>query len=294
MTDRIDAHQHVWDLDVRPQGWTEDLPVLNRTFTSEELTPQLAAAGVDGTVLVETINVGPETSELLALGETHPHVRGVVGWVDLSARDVVDRIAELRESPGGERLVGVRHQVQGEPDARWLTRPAVLNGLRAVAEAGLVFDLLVLPHQLEAAIESVRRIPDGRFVLDHLGKPSIASAAMEPWASSVGELAAGENVACKLSGLVTEAAPNWKLEDLEPYVQHALSVFGPERIMAGSDWPVCLLRGEYAEVWDTNERLVAGLSVRERDQVLGGTATDWYRLAGMPRLAPDRAERRED
>src|SRR6476469_568735 len=149
----IDAHHHRWDLSVRDQVWTADLPALRRTFTMDELHPQLDAAGVDGTVLVETINVAAETPELLAVAASDPVVRGVVGWVDLTADDVADEIARLRQLPGGDRLVGVRHPVQGGPDPQWLTRPEVLRGLREVADAGLVFDLLVLHEQLPAAIE---------------------------------------------------------------------------------------------------------------------------------------------
>jgi L-fuconolactonase len=230
-------------------------------------------------VLVETINVPEETPELLAVAASHPVVRGVVGWVDLTATDVADEIARLRELPGGDRLVGVRHQVQGEPDPQWLTRPEVLLGLREVATASLVFDLLVLPAQLPAAIEAVDRVPEGRFVLSHLGKPPIATGLVEPWGAAVKQLAERDNVACKLSGMVTEASPSWSVADLEPYAAHVLSAFGPERVMAGSDWPVCLLRAGYGSVWHANEELVSALSADERSAVLGGVATTWYGLS---------------
>jgi L-fuconolactonase len=275
----IDAHHHLWDLTVRDQPWTADLPVLRRTFTMNELCPLLAAAGVHGTVLVETINVPEETPELLAVAASQPVVRGVVGWVDLTATDVADEIARLRELPGGDRLVGVRHQVQGEPDPQWLTRPEVLLGLREVATASLVFDLLVLPAQLPAAIEAVDRVPEGRFVLSHLGKPPIATGLVQPWGAAVKQLAERDNVACKLSGMVTEASPSWSVADLEPYAAHVLSAFGPERVMAGSDWPVCLLRAGYGSVWHANEELVSALSADERSAVLGGVATTWYGLS---------------
>jgi L-fuconolactonase len=275
----IDAHHHLWDLSVRDQVWTAALPALRRTFTMDELHPLLAAAGVDGTVLVETINVAAETPELLAVAASDPAVRGVVGWVDLTADDVADAISRLRELPGGDRLVGVRHQVQGEPDPHWLTRPDVLRGLEEVANAGLVFDLLVLHEQLPLAIEAVDRVPEGRFVLTHLGKPPIATATVEPWGTNVKQLAARDNVACKLSGMVTEASPSWSVADLEPYAAHVLSVFGPDRVMAGSDWPVCLLRAGYEQVWQANRELVSALSSHERSAVLGGTATRWYGLS---------------
>jgi L-fuconolactonase len=276
---RVDAHHHVWDLAVRPQGWTAAFPPLDRTFTIAELTPQLAAAGVDGTVLVETIDAPEETLELLALAATTPPVLGVVGWVDLTAPDVAERIAELISATGGAHLVGLRHQVQAETDPGWLIRPEVLRGLAAAAAAGLVFDLLVRHHQLPAAIEAVRKTPGGRFALSHLGKPPVAAGEWEPWATHVRELAASGAVVAKLSGLVTEASPSWTVSDLEPYAAHAFSVFGPDRVMAGSDWPVCLLRADYETVWRVNEQLVSSLTPAEQDAVLGGTATSWYGLS---------------
>ena len=276
---RIDAHHHLWDLDVRPQGWTADFPVIDRTFTFDELAPQLAEVGVVGTILVETVNVPEETAELLALAAKTPQVRGVVGWVDLTAPDVADQVAALQALPGGDRLVGLRHQVQRETDPRWLVRPDVLAGLATVARSGLVFELLVRHDQLTAAIQAVRATPAGRFVLTHLGKPPIASGVLEPWATQVRELAASPNVACKLSGMVTEAAPEWTVADLRPYAAHVLDVFGPDRVMAGSDWPVCLVRTDYAGVWAANDRVLSDLSADEVQAVQSGTATTWYGLS---------------
>lgn len=277
-TEQIDAHHHLWDLDVRDQAWTRAFPTIDRTFTMAELQPQLAAAGVTGTVLVETINVAAETPELLELADRTPAVRGVVGWVDLTDAAVADRIAELRALPGGERLVGVRHQVQNEDDAEWLLREQVLRGLAIVAQSGLAFDLLVRPVQLPAAIEAVRRVPAGRFILDHLGKPDIATGRIEPWGSQIRELAAQDNVACKLSGLVTEATASWTVDSLEPFAAHVLDAFGADRVLSGSDWPVCLIRTDYATVWQTHRLLVGALSPSEQAAVLGGTATTWYGL----------------
>lgn len=284
----IDAHHHVWDLSVRDQEWTRDLPALRRTFLVEHLEPHLRAAGVDGTVLVQTITVPEETPEFLALAADHDVVAGVVGWVDLTADDVADRIAELLGARGGEFLVGIRHQVQGEADPRWLVRDDVLRGLRAVEAAGLAYDLVVLAEQLPACVEAARAVPGLRFVLDHLGKPPIASGELEPWAGHVAALAALPNVACKLSGMVTEADEAWTAEQIEPYAAHVLSVFGADRVMAGSDWPVCLLRAEYAAVHELNHRLVRDLDEAQRSRVLGGTAVEWYGLGS--RLAPRQIE----
>lgn len=273
---RIDAHHHLWDLSVRDQSWTAELPVLRRSFLWEDLAPELSDRGVDGTILVETINVAEETPEFLALAAETPQILGVIGWVDLTAPDVADEIARLQKLPGGDKLVGLRHQVQGEPDPEWLLRPDVLRGLAAVAEAGLVFDLLLLPAQLPAAIRVVDQVRGMRWVLAHAAKPPIASGEIEPWRSHLRTLAANPGVACKLSGLVTEAGEDWSAEQIAPFATAILEAFGPDRVMVGSDWPVCLLQTSYAEVDDLHARLLDGLSADEFAQARGGTAQRWY------------------
>ena len=275
---RIDAHHHVWDLAVRPQPWTDELPPLRRSFGLDDLRPALRRNRIDGTVLVQTVTVPEETPEFLQLAAAAPEVLGVVGWVDLTAPDVAGRLAALREGPGGERLVGVRHQVQSEPDPHWLLRADVLDGLRRVAEAGLVYELLVTRRQLEAAVAVTARVPQLRFVLDHAGKPGIAGHELEPWREQLGRLAQRPNVTVKLSGLVTEAAPDWTAADLRPFADHVLDSFGPDRVMAGSDWPVCLLRCSYDEVLAVTDRLLEHLEPDERADVLGGVAQRWYGL----------------
>lgn len=276
---RIDAHHHVWDLGVRDQPWTAGLPPLRRSFDLDELRPALDAHAIDATVLVQTITVPEETPELLALAAADPVVAGVVGWVELTAPDVAERIAELRALPGGQRLVGLRHQVQDEPNAQWLCRADVRRGLAAVAGAGLAYDLLVRPHQLPAAIDAVRALPRLRFVLDHAGKPGIARGMYEPWRTDIRALAALPNAAVKLSGLVTEADHHaWTVEQLRPYADVLLDAFGPARVMFGSDWPVCLLAATYGQVIAAAAELAGGLSSAEQAQVFGGTAATWYRL----------------
>ncbi len=188
-------------------------------------------------------------------------------------------LAALRAAPGGEWLVGIRHQVQGEPDPEWLLRPDVLRGLAAVAEAGLAYDLLTLPPQLPAAVACAAALPQLRFVLDHCSKPLVATGEVEPWASDLRALAALPNVACKLSGLVTEADwGSWTVADLKPYADVVLDAFGPGRVAFGSDWPVCTVAASYAEVVAAAEELTAGLSEPERDEVFGGTARRVYGL----------------
>ncbi|MEV6406603.1 amidohydrolase family protein [Streptomyces bobili] len=283
MTDRpiIDAHHHVWDLTVRPQPWIagEQLAPLARSFSVADLATEARAAGVVGTVVVQTVCVPEETPELLALAARSDLVAGVVGWTDLTAPDVADAIAALREQPGGEHLVGIRHQVQAEPDPQWLLRPDVQRGLTAVAEAGLAYDLVVKPHQLAAATAAAAQLIGLTFVVDHLGKPLIASGWLDPWATDLRRLAALPNTVCKLSGMVTEAAPgSWRTQDLKPYAETALDAFGPRRLLFGSDWPVCTLQASYSTVVEVADELTDSLGVEEKAAVFHGNATRVYRL----------------
>jgi L-fuconolactonase len=207
-------------------------------------------------------------------------VVGVVGWVDLTEPDVRDVVRELRMHPGGERLVGVRHQVHDEPDPDWLRRDDVRRGLHDVQPAGLTYDLLVRPRELPAALETVRALPLLRFVIDHIAKPPIASGELEPWASLTAPFGALPNAWCKVSGMVTEAnwQDGWTVEDLRPYVDHVLDVFGPGRLLFGSDWPVCLVAGSYGRVLDATKELFSGFTEAERADIFGETARRAYRL----------------
>ncbi|MFC9065348.1 amidohydrolase family protein [Streptomyces harbinensis] len=280
----IDAHHHVWDLAVRPQEWLDapELAPIRRGFALAELLPHAREAGVDGTVLVQTVTVPEETPELLALAaerEAGGLVAGVVGWTELRDPAIADTLAALRALPGGARLSGIRHQVQGEADPHWLLRADVQRGLAAVAAAGLVYDLVILPHQLPAATRAAALRPELTFVLDHLGKPPIAAGQREPWARDLRRFAALPNTTAKLSGLVTEADwRHWTVADLRPYAEVALEAFGPGRLMAGSDWPVCTLAAGYRRVMETAATLTGGLSRAERAAVLGGTASRVYGL----------------
>ncbi|MBG0850830.1 amidohydrolase family protein [Streptomyces spinoverrucosus] len=282
----VDAHHHVWDLSVRDQEWIAgpELQPLRRNFTLTDLAPEARAAGVDRTVLVQTVTVPEETPEFLALAAAHELVAGVVGWTDLTRPDVADELARLRELPGGRYLKGIRHQVQGEPDPEWLLRPDVRRGLAAVAEAGLVYDLIVLPHQLSACVRAAASLPGLTFVLDHLGKPPVASGAPEAWACDIRALGELPNTVCKVSGLVTEMDPalwggtTWPLAPLRPYWDTALEAFGPGRLMFGSDWPVCTVAATYAQVSSLVGGLASDLSRDERAQLFETTATRVYDL----------------
>ena len=276
----VDAHHHFWDTATADYPWlTDDLATIRRVFGPADLEPDLLAAGVDATVLVQTRSSLEETVDFLAVAGETPFVRGVVGWVDLTQPGVGDTIAELRERPGGGHVVGIRHQAHDEPDPEWLTRDDVVRGIAAVGRAGLVYDLLVRSRELPAALDLARRLPDVRFVIDHIAKPPIAAGALEPWASLIAPFRDLDHVACKLSGMVTEADwASWTPAELRPYVDRVLKTFGPDRLLFGSDWPVCLLGASYGQVFDTTRTLLQDLDRDELAAVFGGTAARVYRL----------------
>ena len=257
---------------------TDELASIRREFGPRDLREPMGAAGVDATVLVQSRSSLEETYEFLQIAAETDFVKGVVGWVDLTDPGVGDQIAEIREHPTGRFLVGVRHQVHDEPDADWLLRADVQRGLRAVGDAGLAYDLLVRPRELPAALEAVRRI-DMRFVIDHIGKPSIAGTFDERWGTRMAPFAGEEHVFCKLSGMLTEADwRHWQIADLVPYVERVLDWFGQERVMFGSDWPVCLLAASYSETKHVTEELLISLPTEAHSSIFEGTAVRAYGL----------------
>ncbi|WP_405141325.1 amidohydrolase family protein [Sphaerisporangium sp. NBC_01403] len=278
----IDAHHHLWDTTRRHYPWMagEALAPLRRPYGIDDLRRETAAAGVERTVLVQTVAAVEETEEFLATAAASDGlIAGVVGWVDLTDPGVADVLMRLRTGPGGELLVGVRHPVQDEEDPAWLARPDVRHGIRAVGQAGLAYDLLVLTPQLPAARDVVRDLPGVRFVLDHAAKPPIASGVTEPWASEIKALAESPNVTCKLSGLVTEATwTDWDAPRIAPYADHVLSCFGADRVMFGSDWPVCELAATYTQVTDLAHHLTTNLTRSEHTQLFTTTARTVYEL----------------
>jgi L-fuconolactonase len=273
----VDAHHHIWDPD--GHAWLDSFPSLRKRFGLDDLLA--ASAGVSASVLVQVLASTAETEEFLALaeqnGERRGRVAGVVGWADLTSPAIADELARLKELPGGQSLVGIRHLVQDEPDPGWLR--GVRRGLRAVGAAGLRYDLLVRPAQLPAAVEVTGDLPEVGFVLDHGGKPEMWSGELEPWSGLIAGLASRPNVVCKFSGLVTEAGPQWSAEQIAPYTDRLLGCFGSERLMFGSDWPVCTLAASYAEVVALARALLgAYLSETEMDAVFSGNATRFYGL----------------
>ncbi len=270
----IDAHHHLWDVS-KGYAWLDDpaLAPLRRSFSVTDLRAELSANGVDYTILVEAGRCAPaEVEEFLNIAGGTPEIAAVVGWCDVTS-------PRLPSSPS---LVGARDQIQGQPDPDFLARQDVHSGLRTLAERGLVFDLVIRPDQLPAAAAAARAIPELTFVLDHLGKPPLRSGDLGPWRSALERLALQPNVYAKLSGLVTEAAwDSWTVADLVPPVDAALELFGADRLMFGSDWPVCLLAASYSDVKASVDETLAQLSAAEREQIFSGTAIRAYGLSGL-------------
>ncbi|MPY56131.1 amidohydrolase family protein [Streptomyces spongiae] len=291
----MDAHHHVWDLARRPQPWL-DSPAhkpIRRTFGVDDLrsaaTRPIAGRRLESTVVVQCVTSVPETRELLALADDDPLVDGVVGWADLTSPAIGDVLDELRAGPGGSYLRALRHLVQGELDPQWLQYPAVERGLRAVRDRELGYDVLIRSHQFPQVVRLAERLPGLRLVLDHAGKPPIAHGDLADWERQVRLLARRPQVACKVSGLVTEASHRtWNVAGIRPVWDVLLSAFGPERLMFGSDWPVCVLAGGWNRWAATVDELLCGCSGTETEAVLAGTATAFYGLEPTPRDTEER------
>jgi len=274
---RIDAHQHFWRYSPQEYGWIgPDMAVLQQDRLPAHLAPLLAASGIDGTVAVQARQTLAETQWLLHLADQHSFIKGVVGWVNLRSPDLHAQLERFSNHP---KFCGVRHVVQDEPDDQLMLRDDFQRGIAALAEFGLTYDLLILPCHLPVANELVNRFPNQSFVLDHIAKPLINDGALEPWATDIGQLAALPNVWCKVSGLITEANwQNWQVADFWPYLDVVFEAFGPQRIMFGSDWPVCTLAGSYEQVFGLVAEYVGQLSTDELTAILGETARRFYGL----------------
>ena len=278
----IDSHHHFWDPKGREYPWMQGdiLDPIRRRFDQDDFEPLLKQHGIDGTVIVQTVSDIEETAEFLEIADSWTRIKGVVGWVDLTSKDVVAQIDRLKHSQGGKKLVGIRHQVHDEPNLDWLLRPDVQNGIAECHKAGLVYDLLLKEPHMPAAIACVDKLPNVRFVVDHISKPRIVSAEMEPWYDLIGQLAKRPNVYCKISGMVTEANwDKWTIEDFQPYFNRVLDIFGANRLMYGSDWPVCVIAGGYSKIINLAKTLASGLSEEEKNSLFGKTAIDAYRLS---------------
>ena len=274
---KIDAHQHFWIYNQKDFGWIdESMAAIRRNFLPEDLQPELKANAFDGSVVVQTCQTLEETRWLLELAEHNPSILGVVGWADLRSPDIQSQLATLTRNP---KLVGLRHIVQSEPDDRFLLQPDFLRGISALEEFGLAYDILIYPKHLPVATECVQRFLRQRFILDHLAKPPIKNGEISSWAKGIRALAASPNVFCKLSGLVTEADwQHWTPEHITPYLDVAFESFGAERLMIGSDWPVCLVAATYTRAVKIVTDYVSRLSPESQAAVLGGNAARFWRL----------------
>ncbi|WP_037313311.1 amidohydrolase family protein [Ruegeria halocynthiae] len=275
---RIDAHQHFWALARGDYGWlSPDLAPIYRDFAPDDLAPMLTAAGIGGTVLVQAAPTVAETEYMLSLADQTSFIKGVVGWVDFEAADASQQIATLAAHPA---LVGLRPMIQDIADTHWMTHKALIPAFEAMQHHDLTFDALTLPRHLPSLRQLLARQPQMRVVIDHASKPMIRDGTMVGWAEDMTTLARETDAWCKISGLVTEAAPDWQIADLRPYVDHLLDTFGPSRLIWGSDWPVCTLACSYDRWLDTTDALLKDLTDTERSAVLGGNATRAYNLWG--------------
>ena len=271
---RLDAHQHFWDIGRGDYGWlTPDAGPIYRNYHPDDLKPHLDRHDIAGTILVQAAPTVAETEYMLALADGHDFIKGVVGWVDFEAASAADEIARLAEHPG---LVGLRPMIQDIADPDWMLKPELAPAYRAMVSHDLVFDALTLPKHLKNLRLLAERISDLRIVIDHGSKPEIALGLFDDWSEDMTVLAAETPAFCKLSGLVTEAGEQWTSDQLRAYVDHMLEIFGPDRLIWGSDWPVCTLASSYDDWVDATEELLKGLSDTERQAILGGNAARVY------------------
>lgn len=277
---RIDSHQHFWRYNSEEYGWIdESMSSLRRDFLPEDLGPELMHAGFDGCIAVQVRQTLEETRWLLELADSFPFVLGVIGWVDLRTENIRQQLARFANNP---KFLGVRHIVQSEADDRFLLQPEFLRGIGMLTEFNLSYDILIYPRHLPVAAEFVGRFPSQRFVLDHMAKPLIKSRGVEPWSLDIRDLAKFPNVFCKLSGLVTEADwQSWKPNDIAPYLEVAMDCFGPDRLMIGSDWPVCTVASSYSRVLNLVMEFLGKYSESVREAVLGGTAMKFWNLKSV-------------
>lgn len=275
--DLLDSHQHFWQVGRFDYPWmTPEADVLCHDYLPDTLAPVLQRNGVAQTVLVQASNSIEETRWLLQLADANSLIAGVVGWVDLQSDDVGRQLDELAVHP---KFKGVRHLVESEPADDWLAQPRVIHGLRELSSRDLSYDLLVHTRHLKHAKTAIDECPESRFVIDHLAKPPIARAEIDEWARRLKPFASAPNVFCKLSGLVTEASwTSWRIEDFIPYVDKALEYFGPQRLMFGSDWPVCLLAASYEQVLELFQTVLADLRESDRDSIFSKNAMQFYRI----------------
>ena len=275
---RIDAHQHFWKYDPTRHAWiTEEMSALRQDFLPENLTPELEANQIDASVSVQAEQSEEETQFLLRLAERNPRIAGVVGWLDLRSPGIGKRLEHFSRE---KKLSGFRHFAQDEPDDHFLTGEEFVRGVKSLRAHGFTYDILIYPRQLPAARELVERLPDQRFVIDHLAKPDIKNGRRtKEWTNHIRAISQNKNTYCKVSGLVTEANwASWKTRDFRPYLDVVFQAFGTDRLMFGSDWPVCLMAASYGQVRQIVEDYLGGQGEAEIGKIFGGNAIRFYNL----------------
>ncbi len=274
---KIDTHQHFWQYDPVRHDWIDGpMAAIQRDFMPEDLKPVLEKHGIDGCIAVQVDQTEDETHFLLDQAKQHSFIEGVVGWVDLSAANIRERLAHLSSF---DKLCGFRHIVQGEADVNFMLRPDFMRGIEALKAFNFTYDILIYPHQLGAALELIRRFPEQPFVIDHIAKPYIKDGFFDGWAAMMGTIATHPNAYCKVSGMVTEARwPGWQYEDFVPYLDVVFEAFGTDGTMFGSDWPVCLVAGTYAEVIDIVRRFTDSFSKEEKASIFDINGRAFYGL----------------
>lgn len=277
MSNWIDSHQHFWHYNPKELVWMNDkMDVLKTDYLPDDLKPLMSDTNIDGTVAVQARQNLDETEWLLELADSNGFIKGIVGWVDLRSDAVT---AQLKTYASHPKFVGVRHVVHDEPDDRFMLDDKFLQGIAELKAFDLTYDLLLFPKHIPIAIEVVKQFPEQKFVLDHIAKPFIKDGTLEPWSPDIRELATYDNVYCKVSGMVTEARwKDWKQADYTPYLDVVFESFGVDRIMFGSDWPVCTLSGTYQEVVEIVRDYVERLSEDEQNRIMGANASQFYHL----------------
>ena len=282
---QIDSHQHFWRYDPARHDWiNQDMSVLMRDFLPEHLIPELSAHGIDGCVAVQADQSEDETIALLDLAAQNRQIMGVVGWVDLAVPNVDARLEYFSKF---KKLRGLRHIAQAEPDDSFLLRDDFCRGVGLLRQFDLAYDILIYARQLPAAIQLAERFPDQKFVLDHIAKPAIRDREIEPWAANIRRLAASHNVYCKVSGMVNEARwANWVQQDFTPYLDVVFEAFGAERLMFGSDWPVCLVAGNYSRVREVLASYIRDFPAEQQQKIFGLNAVRFYGLDAVQHGSP--------
>jgi len=275
---KIDSHQHYWHFNTADYGWMGDnMAAIKRDFLPSDLLPELKNIDFDGSIAVQARQSLEETNWLLQLADENSHIKGVVGWIDLQSEAAEAHLADFAKHP---KAVGVRHVIHDEEDVNFMLRPAFVRGVKLLEKYNLTYDILIFPVHLQNTIQFVKQFSENQiFVVDHIAKPLIKDGILSPWKEEIQELAKFPNVYCKLSGMVTEADwNNWSAEDLKPYLDVVIDAFGVDRVMIGSDWPVCLVAGTYSKVMQVVIDRISALSEENKLKILGGNAAKAYKL----------------